>query len=576
MSYQVIALKWRPQNFQNMIGQKHISQTLQNALKAGRLPQAMLFTGPRGTGKTSTARILAKSLRCQNLKDFAPCGVCEDCTDIALGRSLDVIEIDGASNNGVDSIRELRDSVSFRPASGQKKVYIIDEVHMLSISAFNALLKTLEEPPEHVVFVMATTEVHKIPKTILSRCHRFDFRKISIQEMADHLESICQSEGVAYEKEALWSLARQGQGSVRDSLSYLDQVITYSEKNITYDNVRESLGLTDRRLLTQIIENIIDADKTAVMQSLNHIFTSGTDINVIAEDLLEEFKNLLVVKTSKASQEFLDLPEVEIEILSKLAAKVSEPHIHLLFDMMLKLTQDLFRTQDQKTVLEVGALKLCLYPQIIDLEKQETHASATSVKYHQEAALKIKVKTKHIALAPQEKKPKPLKAVAANTQTPALAKQAEATANKIQMPEASPEQKKWNEFVSKIKRLNIKVGAILQNCHYRFLEQEIQISAPEKLTFVKADLAKEDFQKMANNYVRTFLGPEIQLNIIEDLSSLMNKPDQKLSTLAKEQEELKRKQNEAVMVQIENSEVFKGLKKAFKNIEIISVKEKEL
>ena len=222
MSYQVIARKWRPQSFDQLVGQDHISQTLQNALRHDRLPHALLFTGPRGTGKTSSARILAKSIRCPNAVDFVPCNTCTECMDIAQSRSVDVIEIDGASNNGVDAIRELRDTVGYMPSRGKQKVYIIDEVHMLSTSAFNALLKTLEEPPPHIVFVLATTEVHKIPLTILSRCQRFDFRSISTRQITDHLRVICEKENVSAEEEALWIIARQGNGSMRDSQSLLD------------------------------------------------------------------------------------------------------------------------------------------------------------------------------------------------------------------------------------------------------------------------------------------------------------------------------------------------------------------
>lgn len=629
MSYQVIALKWRPQNFQNMIGQKHISQTLQNALKSGRLPQAILFTGPRGTGKTSTARILAKSLRCTRMQDFTPCGACSDCMDISAGRSLDVVEIDGASNNGVDSIRELRDSVSFRPSSGDKKVYIIDEVHMLSISAFNALLKTLEEPPEHVVFILATTEVHKIPKTILSRCHRFDFRKISIQDMAEYLERICTEEGVSFEKEALWSIARQGQGSVRDSLSFLDQVITYSNKNLTYDNVRESLGLTDRRLLTQILQNIVGGDKDSVMGALESVFSSGTDINVVAEDLLEELKNLLIVKTSKTAKSYVDLPEAELEILAQMAQNISEAHIHLLFDMMLKLTQDLYRTQDQKTVLEVGVLKLCLYKHVIDVDKMfsgsqlgsaggaqaQVTPSATPQKitYQQEAAFKLKIETKTIGLAPVAKSKMAQKPV--STLKPTSEPSAHSSVSRAQtettphisplqmnetktlyapvrtLPEPTAEQKTWIDFVEKIQRLNVKVGETLKNCHYHLQDQSVEISAPEKLVFIQEDLAKPEFQKLVANYVRTFLGPDYSFQIISDSEMIAKSgvtalpsfnDDTKgeaspiaVSTLAKETAELKRKQDEAVQRMIEESEVVQSLKKTFKNVEIVSVKEYE-
>ena len=253
LAYQVIARKWRPNSFNELVGQSHVSQTLLNALKSDRLPHALLFTGPRGTGKTSSARILAKALRCPNAVDFTPCNSCSDCEDIAAGRSVNVIEVDGASNNGVDAIRELRDAVGYMPSTGKYKVYIIDEVHMLSMSAFNALLKTLEEPPEHVVFVLATTEVHKIPNTVLSRCQRFDFRRIPFRAIAEHLGNICKSENISAEEQALWLLARQGEGSMRDSQSLLDQVITFSSGNITLQRVVEVLGLTDRQLLTDTL-----------------------------------------------------------------------------------------------------------------------------------------------------------------------------------------------------------------------------------------------------------------------------------------------------------------------------------
>ena len=370
MSYQVIALRWRPQTFAHMMGQNHVSQTLLNALKNQCLPQALLFTGLRGTGKTSAARILAKSMRCTNLKNHIPCGQCKECEDISLSRNLDVIEIDGASHNGVDSIRDLRNSVSFRPTTGHKKIYIIDEVHMLSSNAFNALLKTLEEPPEHVTFILATTEIHKIPKTILSRCHRFDFRKVPIREITNYLEHICKEENIKYEMQALWAISRQGEGSVRDALSFLDQVMVYSHCNITYLSVIESLGLTDRRLLMQILSNIVSQEVQGLIQNLDSIFSSGTDVGIFAEDFLEEIKNLLIIKNVGLKSDYLDLPEEEVQVLLEISQKISEAHIHLLFDMMLETTQMILRSQDPRTVLEVGLLKLCLYPQVFDMQKE--------------------------------------------------------------------------------------------------------------------------------------------------------------------------------------------------------------
>lgn len=366
--YQVIARKWRPQSFQDLIGQDHISTTLLNALRGDRLPQALLFTGVRGTGKTSTARILAKSLRCTNAKDYVPCGECRDCQDIAAGRAIDVVEIDGASNNGVDAIRELRDSVGYMPSSGKYKVYIIDEVHMLSTAAFNALLKTLEEPPPHVVFILATTEAQKIPNTILSRCQRFDFRRIPSRQIAEHLKRICDAEGVQASQDALWSIARQADGSMRDSQSLLDQVITFSNKEISLQKVIEVLGLTDRQLVIDGVTSLISRDPTMALSLVEKVNRSGVDPKIFAQDLLEEIRNSLMVRLcADDPTRVVDLPDSEIQSLSALAHTTSEEDLHTLFDMMLKGVNDLLRSSDPRLVLEMTLLRISSSPTMVAL-----------------------------------------------------------------------------------------------------------------------------------------------------------------------------------------------------------------
>lgn len=371
MSYQVIARKWRPKGFEELVGQGHISQTLLNALQNNRLPHALLFTGPRGTGKTSSARILAKSLRCPNAKNFVPCLECNECLDISNGRSVNVIEIDGASNNGVEAIRELRDSVGYMPASGHYKVYIIDEVHMLSTSAFNALLKTLEEPPEHVVFIMATTEVHKIPNTILSRCQRFDFRRIPLKLITERLQSICEAEGLKVDDEALWAVARQGDGSMRDSQSLLDQVITFSKDHLTLQKVTEVLGLTERSLILEAMQAICYKKSDLALDVVEKVFSSGTDAQLFAKDLLEEIRHMMFAKMAQSPEEaakLLDLPDFEIEELRGLAQNMSPEDIHMLFDMCLKGVQDLSRSQDSQIILEMMLIRLSQAPKIEELK----------------------------------------------------------------------------------------------------------------------------------------------------------------------------------------------------------------
>lgn len=368
--YQVIARKWRPQSFQDLVGQDHISTTLVNALRGDRLPQALLFTGVRGTGKTSTARILAKSLRCSNVKDYVPCGVCRDCEDIATSRAVDVVEIDGASNNGVDAIRELRDSVGYMPSSGRYKVYIIDEVHMLSTAAFNALLKTLEEPPAHVVFILATTESQKIPNTILSRCQRFDFRRIPSRQIADQLMKICSAEGVQVGPEALWSIARQADGSMRDSQSLLDQVITFSNKEITLEKVIEVLGLTDRQLVIDGTSALIRRDSGLALQLIEKVNRSGVDPKIFAQDLLEEVRNALMVRLCHDDPtRVVDLSDSEIQALTKLAGETTEEDLHTLFDMMLKGVSDLLRASDPRLVLEMTMLRVSSSPTMVSLRQ---------------------------------------------------------------------------------------------------------------------------------------------------------------------------------------------------------------
>jgi DNA polymerase-3 subunit gamma/tau len=340
MSYLVIARKWRPTLFEEIVGQEHVTRTLKNAVSSERIAHAYLFSGPRGVGKTTAARILAKSINCKAGNVADPCNECENCKAITNGSSVDCIEIDGASNTGVDNVRELRDSIRFVPASCTYKVYIIDEVHMLSTAAFNALLKTLEEPPEHAVFIFATTEVHKIPRTILSRCQRFDFKRIPFKLISDHLNLIVETDKIKVEGEVLDIIAREADGSLRDAQSLLDQTIAYAGTDIKNADVFEALGLMDRTILFELTGNILKKDGKSCLNIVEKVYDFGYDLKKVCLELLE-----------------LVMPESEAELLEGLSKGVGLARLQLLFQILTKGYEEISRSETQRFSLEMTLLR---------------------------------------------------------------------------------------------------------------------------------------------------------------------------------------------------------------------------
>lgn len=308
MSYTALYRKFRPQQFEDVKGQEHIVTTLQNQMKADRIGHAYLFCGTRGTGKTTVAKIFAKAVNCEHPVNGSPCGTCPVCQGISAGTSMNVIEIDAASNNGVDNIRQIREEVAYRPTEGRYKVYIIDEVHMLSTGAFNALLKTLEEPPAYVIFILATTEAHKIPITILSRCQRYDFHRISIDTIAERLAELMKEEQVEVEERALRYVAKAGDGSMRDALSLLDQCIAFHlGETLTYENVLEVLGAVDTEVFSALLRQVLGRDITGAVRTVNELIDEGREIGQMVTDFTWYMRNLLLIQSSDDMEEVLDI-----------------------------------------------------------------------------------------------------------------------------------------------------------------------------------------------------------------------------------------------------------------------------
>ena len=360
MSYQALYRKFRPTEFEDVKGQEHIVTTLKNQIKADRIGHAYLFCGTRGTGKTTVAKIFAKAVNCEHPVDGSPCGECPSCRAIADGSSMNVIEIDAASNNGVDNIRQIREEVSYRPTEGKYKVYIIDEVHMLSTGAFNALLKTLEEPPSYVIFILATTEAHKIPITILSRCQRYDFHRISIDTIAARLSDLMQQEKVDVEEKAIRYVAKAGDGSMRDALSLLDQCIAFHlGETLTYENVLEVLGAVDTEVFSRLLRQIIDKNVAAAISILDELVDEGRELGQLVSDFTWYLRNLLLIQSSDDMEEVLDMSQDSIDALKE-EAKLISPEVLLRYIRIFSELGNQVRYASQKRiVIEIAIIKLC-------------------------------------------------------------------------------------------------------------------------------------------------------------------------------------------------------------------------
>ncbi len=513
------------------MGQDHISQTLINAICADRFPQALLLSGTRGVGKTSSARILAKTLLCPNIQDFKPCQKCPICQDISNGSHMDVIEIDGASNNGVDAIRDLRETVGYMPGQGRYKIYIIDEVHMLSTSAFNALLKTLEEPPAHVIFILATTEPQKIPITILSRCQRFDFRRISTRLIEQHLETICTKEAVQFDQDSLWLIARLADGSMRDALSLLDQVINFSNAHLSYQKVSEILGITDRNILIDTLKGFICRDVHKMIEIVERIFSVGQDPVTFTQNLLESLRHLLFAKMAQKPTELLDLSDGELEALKNLSQDISQEDIHLLFDMCLKGAQDLVKSQNPQVVLEMLLMRMAQAPRVQDIESflrdrsEEVSANRQKVSSPQHPPASSKF----------------------FSQKPAVT---------FASPSA-PVEKNWTQFVEQVKRASPILGAQLEHAEMTSLDSEkIILSLNQEDRFFLDQLKEAKQTQKIKEFLMQFWN--IQVSVVVQAS---DKKNVESPTAIKNQKETK--SAEELMAKVKEHPLIQNLQKNF-------------
>jgi DNA polymerase III subunit gamma/tau len=489
MSYIVFALKWRPKNFDEIIGQDNIVATLKNAIQKNRLAHAYLFSGPRGVGKTSTARILAKALNCKGGPTVNPCSACPACIDIAGGRSLDVIEIDGASNTGVENIRDLRESVKFAPVSGKFKIYIVDEVHMLSDSAFNALLKTLEEPPPYVKFIFATTLPHKVIATILSRCQRFDFRRISVMETIAQLERIVREEKIGIDKEVLFAIAKSSDGSLRDAESILDQLISFTKDEVSLQDVISMLGLVEQDMLFDIADKIINKDARGALESFNNIIDSGKDIGNFLTNLIGHFRNLMIAKITQADSKLIDLPKEICDKLLQQANAFSLEEIFSAFNTLVNTKEMAKRLESLRIPLEVSLVKLAH-------DKKGSNLNLTPPRHSQNPA--------PVSI---EKKPP----------APEIKKEDNVPGPVAQIQPASLDNVKniWRNIIANLSRIKMSVATYLDEGIPTKMENNVlTVSFPMNYSLHKESLERKENKAIIEKIFSELLNTNIRVNFI--------------------------------------------------------------
>jgi DNA polymerase-3 subunit gamma/tau len=513
MSYLVLARKYRPQSFEDLVGQEHVSQTLGNAIKTGRVHHAFLFTGARGVGKTSAARIFAKALNCEQGLTPQPCNVCQSCLEISSGQGLDVFEIDGASNTGVDDVRELRENIRYLPSRSRYKIFIIDEVHMLSINAFNALLKTLEEPPAHAKFIFATTEPHKIPITILSRCQRFDFRKITLPSIVGRLKEIATAENIRVSDRSLGLVARRGEGSMRDALSTFDQVIAFCGETVGDEDVQGLLGMVDRRLLFDTLEGILWHDSQRVLHGVRRVDELGHSFRQFCRELVEAFRSLVVLKVVPDPEGLLDGAPDELEELRRLAASVELEDLERAVTVLVRTEGELAGSSFPRLALEMALVRLAHLPagrevaglirQMEDLQRRLDSGAPVA---ERPAMTKSE---RPVVTSPERPTPEKCEQVVADS-----ANNQAASVSVSQGGDAGDGRHGWQDLVQLVKKERPRLGGVLEHGRLLVLElPNVELGFVDG-SFHLLQMQGVDLQAAFSKMAEDFFGQPISLKVV--------------------------------------------------------------
>ncbi|MEE9315925.1 MAG: DNA polymerase III subunit gamma/tau [bacterium] len=509
MSYLVLALKYRPQTFDEIVGQEHVSKTLKNAITSGKVAHAYLFSGPRGIGKTTTARILAKALNCKQGPTPQPCNKCTSCVEIVRGSSLDVLEIDGASNRGIDEIRALRENVKFAPVSSQYKIYIIDEAHQITHDAFNALLKTLEEPPRHVIFMLATTQPEKIPPTILSRCQRFSFKLIPQKKIFDRLNYIVGKEKLKIEKEVLDLIAYRGEGSLRDAQSLLDQVISYTgDKKIDLQETNFILGVLPFERLVEFSDLIAEHKAREILSLIDEITESGYNLHQFIKDLRQHFRNMLLIKVVGKNTKILQLPDKHLEILLKKGGQFTEESLVRVIDLLSKTYESMKWSEQPRLVIEVDMFRLC-QPYIPIGEIIE----------------RIRKLEKSLTLEEKKGNPSAERYVREDKKSPPMVREGKKlpTGDNSQIKEIT---ERWEEVLESVRKLDIPLhSCLLEGSPVRMERELLHIVFPKNYSFHKDRVEKKS--NIIEQALKEVLGKEIKIKCITGETNIASRSQEK-------------------------------------------------